>query len=424
MNIITSVSTTKSNVFSAALLTAAMSLPSLQFASAEAAPERGVVSFKYLNYQDKQNSGSSSQSGSTQSGGEHHEGHDDHFIVISGASTAGTSTTSGGSNQDRISINAYSVSALTPIAGVWSLGLTYTSDSVSGASPAYHTSGLTTMNDLRRAVDAQLTRYFSKGTLSAGISHSSESDYVSRSYSLQGSLSTEDKNTTFTLGGSLTDDSINPNNRKVVDEKKQVNAGLAGITRILSKNDIVQLNLGYSHGNGYFTDPYKNIDNRPRDRNNTTVLTRWNHHFDNTDGTAHFSYRYYSDTFGIRAHTLGAEYVQPLRNGWTVTPLLRLYSQSEADFYVAVGAAEKADPTIATPPPVNAVYYTEDQRMSAFGALTLGLKVSKQLNPDWLVDVKYEQYEQRSNWCINGTGDSGLADFGARSIQVGVSRQF
>ena len=423
-----SVAKTKSAVLGTVLVSAAMVLPSLQFAYAEAPPERGVVSFKYLNYQDRQSALNVSQSGVTESG-DSHESHDNHVIitdVISGASAVGTTAagSSGSGVQDRIGINAYSVMAMTPIAGEWSLGLTYTSDSVSGASPAYHTSGLTTMKDLRRAIDAQLTRYFSRGTLSVGVSNSSESDYLSRNCSLQGTLSTEDKNTTFSLGGSYTDDSINPNNKKVIDEKKQVTAGLIGVTRILSKDDIAQLNLGYSQGNGYFTDPYKSNDNRPRDRNNTTLLTRWNHHFDGTDGTTQLSYRYYSDTFGIRAHTLGAEYVQPLRHGWTVTPLLRLYSQTEADFYVAVGTAEKADPTAVTLPPVNAVYYTEDQRLSAFGAVTLGLKVSKQLNSDWLVDLKYENYQQRGNWSISGKGDPGLADFSARSIQVGVSRKF
>lgn len=106
-----------------------------------------------------------------------------------------------------------------------------------------------------------------------------------------------------------------------------------------------------------------------------------------------------------------------------MTPLLRLYSQSEADFYVAVGAVEKADPTQPTPPPADAVYYSEDQRLSAFGAITLGLKVSKSLNQDWLVDLKYEEYEQRGKWSVYGNSDKGLAPFGARSIQVGISRK-
>ena len=90
--------------------------------------------------------------------------------------------------------------------------------------------------------------------------------------------------------------------------------GLIGVTRVLTTQDIVQLNFGYSKGSGYYSDPYKLNDNRPRERNALTALARWNHHFDDngTDGTVHLSYRYYSDTFGIRANTLDAEYVQPL----------------------------------------------------------------------------------------------------------------
>jgi len=390
-----SVATTKSTVLATALATAAIALPSLQFAFAEAAPDQGVVSFKYLHYQD-------SQIGNG-------------VNVITGASSAGSSS--------RMGVNAYSMTASVPVAGEWSIGTTFTSDSVSGASPMYHSSNLTKMTDLRRAIDVELTRYFSSGTLSFGTGYSKESDYLSRSYSFQGSLSTEDKNTTFTLGGSLNSDNIFPVTNPNAYYSKKLYSGIFGITRILTKNDIVQFNFGYSNGNGDFSDPYKFYDNRPTRRNNTTILTRWNHHFDWTDGTAKLSYRYYTDTFGIRAHTLEGEYVQPLSNGWTVTPLLRLYSQSEADSYVAVGAVEKADPTQPTPPPADAVYYSEDQRLSAFGAITLGLKVSKSLNQDWLVDLKYEEYEQRGKWSVYGNSDKGLAPFGARSIQVGLSRK-
>ncbi len=448
--IMTSITKTTSNVVSAAIVTAAMALPSLQFACADTAPERGIVSFKYLNYQESQgslsqysSSSSSSSSSSTSSSGKVHSenDNDNHAIwidTISGATAVATSTattptvvtpktlstTTSSTAHDRISVNAYSVMALVPIAGVWSFGTTYISDSVSGASPTYHTSGLTTMHDARQSVDAQLTRYFSSGNVSAGTSYSKESDYLSRSYSLQGSLSTEDKNTTFTLGGSLTDDTINPSTMPNLNAKKTTHAGLIGITRVLTKNDIVQFNLGYSEGEGYYSDPYKYYDNRPGHRNNTTALARWNHHFEGTDGTVHLSYRYYSDTFGIRAHTLDTEYVQPLQNGWAVTPLLRLYTQNEADFYIATGAAEKADPTVITAPPLSATYYSEDQRLSAMGALTVGLKVSKQLNHDWLVDAKVEFYEQRSQWALSGKADTALAPFSARSIQLGISREF
>ncbi len=402
----TSGSTKTSSVLGAALIAASLTLPSVQFAYADTAPERGVVSMKYLNYQDSQ--------------------------------LADTPATASLLSRDRIAVNALSIMAVMPVAGDWSVGASFMEDSVTGASPAYHSSDFPASKsdsksgasgELRHAVDLQLTRYFPQGSVTAGTSYSSESDYLSRSCSLQGSLSTEDKNTTFTLGGSFNSDTIDLNKPNVViskqqiaEEKKQVVAGLIGVTRVLTKQDIVQVNLGYSNGNGYYTDPYKDPDNRPRDRNSVTALARWNHHFEGTDGTARLSYRYYSDTFGIRAHTLDAEYVQPLHHGWTFTPLLRLYTQSEADFYFTV-AEEMFNGDGSPKPPTTGRYYTEDQRLSAFGALTYGLKVSKQLNPDWLVDLKIEKYEQRDEWSHSGSGDSGLATFKARSIQVGLSRK-
>ncbi len=390
--------------YGAAMLGAAMAIPSPGPLFADTAPERGIVSLKYLNYQDWQ---------------------------------TGDTPLSAGMTRDRIGVQALSMMGMVPIAGKWSLGVTLLEDLVTGASPAYHSSGFpSTVSgasalDLRHAGDLQLTRYFSRGSLSGGLSYSRENDYISRSASLQGSWETEDKNTTFTLGSSFSSDTIDLSSEHVVETKrsdirqsKKVYSGLFGITRVLTTKDIIQFNLGYSSGQGYYTDPFKDPDNRPGDRENLTFMTRWNHHFDSTDGTAHLSYRYYSDTWGIRAHTLGAEYVQPLPHGWTLTPGFRLYSQCAADFYVPVGDYEKSDPGTATPPPDGAVYYSEDQRLSSFGAVTLGLKIAKNLGRSWLMDMKYERYEQREEWSLFGKGDPGLAAFNTRNFQIGVSREF
>jgi hypothetical protein len=386
-----------------------MLLPSAKNAYAEAAPEQGIVSMKYLNYHD-------SQSGDT-------------------------SQTSGMS-RDRINVNALSFMGMVPIAGKWSLTTTFIEDSITGASPAYHSSGFPSATpkhdtssgasgELRHAGDLTLTRYFSRGTLSLGTSYSKESDYISRGCSVQGTLSTEDKNTTLSLGTAYNSDTIDLNKPAVVlskqqgtPGKKKVYSGLVGVTQVMSKNDIVQLNLGYTSGQGYYSDPYKDPDIRPGHRDMVTLMTRWNHHFEGLDGTTRLSYRYYTDTFGVRAHTFDAEYVQPLSKGWEVTPMLRFHSQSAADFYVPVGAAELADSSKPTPPPAGASVYSEDQRLSAFGAFSYGMKVSKDLGRSWLVDLKYEHYQQRYNWCINGHGDPGVANFNIRDIQFGVSRKF
>jgi|APCry1669189241_1035207.scaffolds.fasta_scaffold17168_2 Protein of unknown function (DUF3570) len=359
-----------------ALMTAALALPLIEPVHAESAPERGLIALKYLDYQDSQPDAS------------------------------------------RIKVQASALSILAPISGEWSLGGTLTTDSISGASPLYQSSAITPMHDHRRAVEGNVTRYFPNGTLSIGANVSSESDYLSRGLSLQATRSSEDKNTTWTAGLGYNSDVINPTNLAVVDATKQVTALLFGVTQVLTTDDIVQLNLTLSLGRGDFSDPYKFADSRPNTRDSNIVLLRWNHFLESTQGTARLSYRYYTDSWSIDSHTLGFEYVQPLPQGWTVTPQARLYSQSAASFYVNPDAS-------SFPFAPNSIdNYSEDQRVSAFGAHTLGLKVTKQLDAGWILDMKYENYEQRASWRLFGSGSPSQVPFYARSIQLGLSHPF
>lgn len=362
-----------------------MALPCVLIpAHAESSPDRGFVSVRYLDYRDSQG------------------GPD-------------------GARVDRIHVRAPSVMAMVPITPEWSAAGTLVTDSISGASPAYHTQGLGRMRDFRRAVDASLTRYMPQGTLTLGVSHSGESDYVSRGASVLATRSSYDKNTVWSAGVGASRDQINPTNRIVESESKQGLDLLLGVTQVMGMRDIVQLNLGLYSGRGYFSDPYKVYDERPRTRTHQTMLLRWNHHFESSQTTARLGYRHYKDSWGIRSHTFDTELVQPVGGGWSVAPALRVYTQGSADFYV--GADPNTYPFPPSPPP-NALHYSEDQRVSAFGARTYGLKVSKLIGLDARVDVKFERYEQRGSWTLFGSGSTGLAPFFARSVQLGLTHWF
>jgi hypothetical protein len=370
----------------ASLLAAALLLPGVQ-ALADEPPAASSISLRYLDYADRQ------------------------------------------SGLDRIRAHSPSIAVTAPVASDWSIEGTLTADDVSGASPRYHTaiSGASHMHDERKAGDVAATRYFRRGTLTAGAAYSTEHDYVSRALSLNGTVSSEDNNTTWAFGLAGSRDSINPVNHLVADEHKRTVSVLAGVTRVLTPNDIGQLTLTRTNGSGYYNDPYKLFDNRPRSRRENTVLLRWNHYVDATGGTTRLGYRYFSDSYRIRAHTLSAEYVQPLAGGWSLVPELRLYSQSAAYFYydpvydAALGApfppgfANGADPNRLTSP---------DQRLSGFGAVTAGLKVVREIGKLWTVDVKVEGYEQRGNWRLFHDGSPGLAPLHARMLQVGLTRRW
>jgi hypothetical protein len=363
----------------AALLLAAMALPLAGPAQAESAPERGTVALKYLDYLDSQ------------------------------------------PGLDRIAVRSPSFLVTAPLGSDWSLTGTYVSDVISGASPAFHDYGIGKLHDHRKAGQFEVTNYRPNGTWTLGTSLSSEDDYLSRGVSAQYTRSNESKNTTWLLGWAYTSDVINPVNHRVRYEHKHVTDVLVGVTQVFTADDIAQFNLGFSWGNGYYSDPYKVVDNRPRDHDHATWVARWNHFFDATQGTSRASYRYYTDNWGIRSHTVELEYVQPLAGGWTLTPAARVYTQTAARFYV------DADPSIlpfAPNPPDGAIYYSEDTRLSALGGHTLGFKIAKQLDDDWTVDFKVERYEQRAEWTLFGGGSPGLLPFRYRSYQLGVSRQF
>lgn len=362
-----------------ALLAAAMTLPALQTAQADTAPERGIIGFKYLDYRDWQ------------------------------------------SGQDRISVKAPALMFVLPVAEQWSIDGSLVTDTVSGASPLYYSSNFSRMKDTRHGKNLGVTRYFSRGSVTVGAAYSDESDYQSRSYSVTGSLSSEDKNTTLNLGLGVTNDEINPSNLAVVGAHKNSNELMLGVTQVLSQTDIAQINLTHSRGRGYYDDPYKFLDVRPDRKNQSAVLLRWNHHFRELDGTSRLSYRYYKDNFGIRSHTIAAEYVQPLAYGWTVTPQLRVYSQTAAYFYVDTETPSM--PTIPDDWVPGVSIMSEDQRLAAFGARSYGFKLAKQIGRDWLIDLKYEKYEQRNSWAFS-KGSHELAPLHAQIFQVGLSYFF
>jgi hypothetical protein len=324
---------------------------------------------------------------------------------------------------DRVGVNSPAVSLTLPIAGVWSLDASLVSDQVSGASPRYHTaiSSASKMADQRHAGDIKIARYFDRVKLSAGLAYSNENDYQSKAASFDASIASDDNNTTWSFGIGANSDRINAVTRNV-DDKRRGSDYLLGVTQVLTAQDILQFTLTYNDGSGYFSDPYKSLDVRPRERQQTAFVIRHNHYFPQTDGALRLNYRYYKDSFQIHSHTLGLEYAQPLKDGWTITPSVRLYSQTAADFYFDPVYTYLYIPVGFNPGFTS--YITEDQRMSAFGAHTFGLKLSKKIDQDWVIDLKLERYQQRSAWTLFNNTRPALAPLDASILQLGVSRSF
>jgi hypothetical protein len=135
-------------------------------------------------------------------------------------------------------------------------------------------------------------------------------------------------------------------------------AGTVGLTQVLTKSSLAEVLFGYTHARGYLANPYKVVEvafvdpdqtpgasgelrgetlafleRRPNTRDQWTASLRYVLHVDPLDAALHLNYGYFHDSWGIDAHTFQADWVQPLGSGWTVTPRVRYYSQDGADFY-------------------------------------------------------------------------------------------
>lgn len=370
-----------------AIVLAALALPGVcpNPARAEGGADNGLVAFKYLYYQDSQ------------------------------------------PGLQRVNVSSPAVFVSKPIGSEWLVEASAVTDAVSGATPRWQSSisSASVMNDRRNAADIAVTRYFTRSSVSVSYGYSGENDYVSNAASLQGSWASDDNNTTFNAGIGGSWDTINPTNggqQGVSDEKRRVTEFMLGVTQAVSANDLAQINVGYTVGTGYYDDPYKTLDFRPSSRRQFAVLGRWNHYLEGDGSALRGSYRYYRDTFGVNASTLQGEWVKPVSDALKLTGLVRLYSQSAANFYVDAQYDAAGYPIFPDLQPGQ--HNTGDQRLAAFGAISLGLSAEYKLTPQWNVVGNVEGYEQRTSWRVGGQGSIGLDPFRAYFVQVGASYKF
>jgi hypothetical protein len=362
-----------------ALLAAALALPGILPAAAHAqtAPDQGIVALRYFDYRDWQ------------------------------------------PGADRMTVRSPSLYVLKPLSDTLSVEGSLVYDAMSGASVLYFNtlsgaSGLG-VTDYRKAGDVKVTKYYDRFAVGVGGAYSIERDYLSRALSLDLRTWTADKNRTWAFGVGGAHDDVNPTNGAAEGKHRETYDFLVGVTQVLDAGALVESNVTYSDGRGYYNDPYKPLDRRPDTRNVFAWLTRYNQYVQRFDAVLRLSYRYINDSWHADSHTIGVEWAQPLPQGYTLTPGLRYITQDNAFFFYG-------------PPLGNGLRtgqpYTADTRLSAFGAFTPSLRLDKQFADGWSANVAVSFYRQKSSWHLFGEGSQGLLDFSARWIEAGVQKTF
>lgn len=221
-----------------------------------------------------------------------------------------------------------------------------------------------------------------------------------------------------------------------------------GLTQVLNKNALIDLNFGYTRSSGFMENPYKGVtvifvdperipsdpnmpiqgnvrtvlEQRPDLRNQFAFSGKLIQYIAPTDAALHLGYKFSFDDWGIHSNTFEGDWVQPLPDGWTVTPRIRYYSQSSADFYhsyivsdqafIRTIVGEDGEPQIITYDPGKLPkHISSDHRLSGYGALSGGITVNKKFARGIELEAGFEYYTRASSLKLGGGGNSNFADF-------------
>jgi hypothetical protein len=317
-----------------------------------------------------------------------------------------------GGDSERYEIDVAQFHLLAPVADDWSVALDVGWEDMSGASPWYVgqigsdpakviMSGAS-IEDTRTEVSVTTRYYFDRGNGGLNYTYSDEDDYESNALSLDGSFNSEDGLTTYSAAISGSDDDINPTQGSVptntLSASKDVYSAWVGVTRIVSKRALVRFGLSYTYRDGFLTDPYKYKDHRPDERKEWTLSTGYRHFFEDQNAALHVDYRYFDDDWDISSHTVDVAWVQNIGQDTQLTPFIRYYSQHEAEFFSNIAQEDQR-------------YFADDYRLSAFGAFSYGLRVSRDIG-NWQINADAERYKTDESWGVySGEESPGLVDF-------------
>ena len=259
---------------------------------------------------------------------------------------------------------------------------TTTSASGGGSAARFPTAKF---NDLRNAFDLEWSRPVGILTFATGGHYSREQDYRSIGAGERLSLEIMQRLTTLTVGADYSSDEVDPIGgtripftdgvQRVGDSNsKRVVAGLAGVSRVVTRRWLLGVTGSRTEERGYLTEPYKVVsllddlgepvdqvtENRPRLRRRNAVEGSSAYHLERD--VLYSSYRYYWDDWGVTSHTLDVKYRSDLPSEIWVQPHLRVYTQTAADFFTHGLPAAAPFPT----------YASADHRLGPLRSATVG----------------------------------------------------
>lgn len=337
---------------------------------------------------------------------------------------------------DRVSVNKFVVQAGGDVSDTDRVNLTAVLDTMSGATPSgavkqstpsftgasggggsgsteSNATALAKFDDTRAGLSLSWAHsHENNWELIYGGALSIENDYQSFSGSVTVNKETASKDYKYTFGIAGTIDNIfRVGDGNTPAPLTPISAGLffgegekdttdliAGVTHVINRRTITQVNLSYSILKGYLTDPYKvfsivdeNSDiaydsyyeGRPSTRKRLSLTMQLNHQLYPNNNIIHAAYRYYTDDWDIDSHTFDFSYRFKLADTRYLEPKIRLYHQSSAFFYQnEYFAAVDNNPNAPNIPDSFPQYISADYRLDQFDSVTPEIQFGTELSND------------------------------------------
>ncbi len=272
--------------------------------------------------------------------------------------------------------------------------------------------------------------------LTLGTNVSKEYDYLALGLSAAYARDLNNRNTTLTASFGFNNDTIEPEggiptaltpmvtqgsvaNRQGSSDDKTISDVLFGITQIVSRNTIVQLNYSFGQTDGYQNDAFKVLtvidanglpsttgffdtantgnrayvyENRPDSRQRNNLYFKTAHHLQ--EDVINFSYRYYWDNWDIKSHTFDLKYRYQMEESY-LQPHIRYYKQDAAEFYTHnLSVGNDVDATTGA---VSRQFASNDYRLAESETVTVGLKYGLPIGDTSEFSVRGEFIRQTVN---------------------------
>lgn len=204
------------------------------------------------------------------------------------------------------------------------------------------------------------------------LTTSKENDYLADTFSVNVSHDLAGGLTTFNMGYTQGRDTVQRIDTDFEDQIDRYQYRL-GLSRVLTRSLVVSANFEAVSEEGFLNNPYRAArvlgaflpERYPRTRDSQAIALRAVKGLaganEKLGSSVRLDYRYFWDTWDIRAHTLTTTLSRYLNDRWLGEAHYRFYRQDRASFY-------------SDNFPVEETYMARDKELSTFTSHTLGVK--------------------------------------------------